>query len=148
MSEPVPVAMAILYQGDRFLMQLRDDFPHIVYPGVWGFFGGHVEPSENPTEAVLRELQEEIGYTASQIQLFECHLENGIKRHIFYGPLTVGLETLVQTEGQDMGWVTADDIRRGDCYSSVLQAARPLGTPHRQVLLRFLEQVAPQLAKS
>lgn len=50
----VPVALAILYQGDRVLMQLRDDYPHILYPGHWGLFGGHLEPEEVPLEGVRR----------------------------------------------------------------------------------------------
>ena len=47
------VAMAIIYQNNKYLMQLRDDIPSIVYPGVWAFFGGHLEPGESP-EAGLR----------------------------------------------------------------------------------------------
>ena len=34
----IEVTAAILHQDGQFLLQLRDDFPHIVYPGVWGFF--------------------------------------------------------------------------------------------------------------
>ena len=33
------VAMAIIYQDNKYLMQLRDDIPSIVYPGVWAFLG-------------------------------------------------------------------------------------------------------------
>ncbi len=50
------VTMAILYQEGQFLMQLRDDFPHIIYPGVWGFFGGHIEIGENADIGIRREL--------------------------------------------------------------------------------------------
>ncbi|MEB3314276.1 MAG: NUDIX domain-containing protein, partial [Cyanobacteriota bacterium] len=38
------VAVAILYQSNQVLLQLRDDHPGIIYPGQWGFFGGHLEP--------------------------------------------------------------------------------------------------------
>ena len=53
------VAIAILYQGDRFLLQLRDDIPTIAWPGHWAFFGGHLEPGESADVAVQRELMEE-----------------------------------------------------------------------------------------
>jgi mutator protein MutT len=33
------------------------------YPGVWDVFGGHVEPHETPAQALVRELQEELGIT-------------------------------------------------------------------------------------
>lgn len=145
MSEPVSVAIAILYQGDRYLMQLRDDKPNIVYPGVWTFFGGHMEPEEDPEVAVLRELEEEIGYTAPHVTLFECRIEAGIKRHVFYAPLTVGLEELTLMEGWDFGLWTAEDVRRGDRYSPIAQQTRPIGKPHQKILLSFITNIAPQL---
>ncbi|HEY9639014.1 MAG TPA: NUDIX domain-containing protein, partial [Coleofasciculaceae cyanobacterium] len=49
------VAIAILYQNNRFLMQLRDENPEIAYPGCWAFFGGHIEPEEPPDIAIRRE---------------------------------------------------------------------------------------------
>lgn len=36
-SEMPKVALAILHQDGKFLMQLRDDNPDILYPGHWGF---------------------------------------------------------------------------------------------------------------
>lgn len=57
------VAIAILYRDNKFLMQLRDNIPTIVYPGYWAFFGGHIEPGETPEVAVRREVLEEINYT-------------------------------------------------------------------------------------
>ncbi len=69
----VRVAIAILYQDDKFLMQLRDDIPNIVYPGHWGLFGGHLESGETPDSAVKRELLEEIGYTPPNLLEFGCY---------------------------------------------------------------------------
>jgi len=60
------VALAILEQDGRFLMQLRDDIPTILYPGVWGLFGGHLEAGESPEIGLKRELKEEINYEARQ----------------------------------------------------------------------------------
>jgi 8-oxo-dGTP diphosphatase len=34
-------------------------------PGVWNFFGGHVDPGETPRQALLRELSEEAGIERS-----------------------------------------------------------------------------------
>lgn len=52
--------LAVLLVGDRYLLQLRDDKPEIDHPGVWGLFGGRVEPSETPAAALLREVGEEL----------------------------------------------------------------------------------------
>ena len=148
MPDLTSVAIAILYQGDRYLMQLRDNNPEIIYPGVWAFFGGHIEPGEDPEVAVVRELQEEIGYTAPHVTPFESRIEAGIQRHVFYAPLTVGLEDLHLAEGWDLGLVTVDDIRRGDRYSEVAGQIRPLGQPHQQMLLRFIDRIVPQLGNA
>lgn len=145
MPELTKVAIAILYHGDRYLMQLRDNNPKIIYPGVWAFFGGHIESGEDPEVAIVRELQEEIGYTAPHVTLFESCIEAEILRHVFYAPLTVEIEELQLMEGWDLGLLTVDDIRRGDRYSAIAGQTCPLGQPHQQILLKFIDQVAPQL---
>lgn len=114
---PIHVALAILYREGKFLMQLRDDIPGIVYPGVWGLFGGHVEPGETPEMAVKRELIEEIGYEISEVSAFGWYSETNVIRHVFYAPLTVDLDQLVLNEGWDMGLITPEQIRYSQAYS-------------------------------
>lgn len=133
------VAIAILYQSDRFLLQLRDDIPTIAWPGHWAFFGGHLEPGEDPDTAVYRELEEEIGYTAPHLTLFERVEDETVVRHVYHGPLVVPVEQLVLTEGLDLALWSVDDIRRGKRFSTRAHGERPLGPPHRQILLSFLE---------
>jgi len=133
------VAIAILHQGDRFLMQLRDDIPGILYPGHWAMFGGHIEPGEDPDTAVHRELLEEIGYAPPQLTLFRCYEDEKVIRHVYHSPLTVALSDLVLNEGWDMDWFTLSDIHRGDRYSQQAEAVRPLGSPHQRILLEFID---------
>jgi 8-oxo-dGTP pyrophosphatase MutT (NUDIX family) len=140
-SKPAEVAIAILYRQDQFLMQLRDNIPTIIYPGYWAFFGGHLDPGETPEEAVKRELLEEIGYTPPLISPFRCYSDSEVIRHVFHAPLTVELNQLVLTEGWDMGLLTPEHIKTGSCYSEKAGQERPLGRPHQQILLDFLEQI-------
>ena len=135
------VAIAILYQGDQFLMQLRDNNPGIIYPGCWAFFGGHLDPGETPEIAIRRELLEEIGYEPDQVFPFNSYQEDSqVLRHVFHAPLTVGIEKLVLNEGWDLGLISIEDIRRGDRYSHQAGQIRPLGKPHQKILLEFIEQ--------
>lgn len=135
---PVEVALAILYQEDKFLMQLRDDIPGIAYPGVWGFFGGHLERGESPRVALQRELKEEIGYDAPQLTEFYQDRETHVIRYIFSGCLTVSLDQLTLNEGWDMGLVTPAEVKAGKCYSNQAGMVRLLGRPHQRILLDFM----------
>jgi 8-oxo-dGTP diphosphatase len=134
------VAVAILYQNNRFLMQLRDNIPNIVYPGFWTFFGGHVEPGETPEVAVKREIFEEISYEMPFAEFFETQETSQSIRHVFHAPLTVKLEDLVLNEGWDMGLWTIEEIRQGERYSKNANQVRPMGPPHQQILLKFINQ--------
>jgi len=133
------VAIAILYQGDQFLLQLRDDIPTIAWPGHWAFFGGHLDPGESPDDAVYRELREEIGYDAPQLDLFERVEDGTVVRHVYHGPLVVPVASLVLSEGLDLGLWSVADIHQGQRYSARAQEERPMGPPHQQILLSFLE---------
>jgi 8-oxo-dGTP pyrophosphatase MutT (NUDIX family) len=134
-------AIAILYQNHQFLLQLRDDNPHIRYPGHWAFFGGHLEPGEHPDSAMWRELQEEIEYEPPCITHFRSYSVEGtsIIRHVFYAPFTVELTSLVQHEGMDRRLATIDNIHQGWLYSEKINETRPIAAPHRQILLDFLQ---------
>jgi 8-oxo-dGTP diphosphatase len=142
MSRP-EVAIAILHQADQFLLQLRDPIPTIVYPGHWGFFGGHLEAGESAEIAVQRELLEEIGYSPPHLNHFRSYADPLVIRHVFQGELTVGLDELTLLEGWDMGWFSRDDILRGDRYSAKAAQVCPLGQPHQRILLDFLESGQP-----
>lgn len=48
------VEMFIVHRG-RVLLRLHDKY------GLWLSVGGHIEPGEDPTEAALREVREEVG---------------------------------------------------------------------------------------
>ena len=138
-NQSVEVAIAILYRSGKFLMQLRDNIPGILYPGYWAFFGGHIEPRETPEEAVKREVFEEIGYILPEVSKFRCYQDDRVMRHVFHAPLTVELNQLVLTEGWDLGLLTPEQIRSGSCYSQKAEQVRPLGAIHQKILLEFIE---------
>lgn len=63
---PVPAVHVIVHDGDRVLL-LDEPIPQ--HEDVWSLPGGHVEPDEEPTEAVVRELEEETGLRADPADL-------------------------------------------------------------------------------
>ncbi len=136
---PVEVAIAILPRDGKFLMQLRDNIPTILYPGLWGFFGGHMEPGETPEIAVRREIMEEIGYHIADPKTFGCYSDDRVIRHVFYAPLTVDIDELVLNEGWDLGLLTPAQIEAGVAYSSIAKQERPIGPIHQQIMIDFIE---------
>lgn len=134
----ISVAMAILYQNQHFLMQLRDDKPgQIIYSGKWGLFGGHLESAELPKAGVIREIQEEINYDLKEPDFFRCYEDSKVNRYIFYAPLKIDIKSLELNEGQDLALVPLSDIRLGYHYSDKIAEKRYLGAIHQQILLDF-----------
>lgn len=101
-------AAVVMDERGRVLLQHRTaDAP--TWPGHWGLFGGGIEVGENPKQAVVRELQEEIGLDAS------CGVYAGVIResrehivYVFYveaglSRKEVELLRAAQTEGQGLG---------------------------------------------
>jgi len=113
------VALAILEQDGRFLMQLRDDIPTIL--------------------GLKRELKEEINYEAPSLRYFRSYNDDNLSRYLYHVPLTLELKKLVQTEGQDLALLPQAAIRQGEYYSEKINQTRSLGKIHRQILLDFLE---------
>lgn len=136
---PVEVAIAILPYEGKFLMQLRDNISTILYPGLWGLFGGHIEAGETPEIALRREILEEIGYQIEDPQKFGCYNDDRIIRHVFYAPLTVSLDKLVLGEGWDFGFISPAQIEAGSAYSSIAGEERLLGAVHQQITIDFME---------
>jgi 8-oxo-dGTP diphosphatase len=43
------------------------------YPNVWDIFGGHLEPGEEPEQALVRELEEELGIVPASWSALATH---------------------------------------------------------------------------
>ena len=135
----INVAIAIIYQEGKFLMQLRDNIATILYPGIWGLFGGHIEPGETPEAGVKREIGEEINYLVEKPLFFGYYRDSKIVRHVFHFPLLVEINELNLLEGWDFGLVNTADINQGCCYSQQAKEKRAIGKIHRQIILDFID---------
>jgi 8-oxo-dGTP diphosphatase len=100
------VSIIALYNtdGEVLLQHRTDDAPTL--PNYWAFFGGGIEQSETPEEAVIRECKEELGYQLTRPRLLTVrefsHEAEDLKVYVFVeqydgSKLTLG-------EGQAMGW--------------------------------------------
>lgn len=79
---------AVIVEGQKILLGRRSA-ERAFYPDVWDVFGGHVEPQESCEQALLRELDEELGITPTAWAHIETLSEpdpeqHGEGRYIFY----------------------------------------------------------------
>lgn len=108
---------AILAQGQKFLLQHREDRLEISYPGWWSLFGGAREGLETAEQALRREIREELALELPNCRLimtcwYDLAFEQRLTRKAFFG---IELEDahvkdLVLNEGQGMAWFDIHEI--------------------------------------
>jgi len=122
------VVVILPYVGDRVLMQLRDIKHGIDCPGCWGFFGGSIDPGENPETAARRELFEEISYQAATIRkLSTDHIPSlgNVISHSYYCALAVPTAELALREGLDLDLFSLEEVKGKRLYSKRLKELFP-----------------------
>lgn len=60
----------IAVEGRGYLLQLRDRYEGIWYPGYWGLFGGTAKRGESAETALRRELAEELSLADAEMRYF------------------------------------------------------------------------------
>lgn len=64
------VAALIVTPEGGYVLQQREDRPDVDFPGIWGLFGGTIEPGEPPQVALERELDEELALHSKLVRPF------------------------------------------------------------------------------
>ena len=135
------VALAMLERDGRWLLQLRDDIDSIIYPGHWGLFGGHLDPGETASDAVHRELQEEISWSPNvPLEPWFSDDSGNREAHVFRGTLNVHLNQLHLREGQEMKLVSLSELVHESIWSERQQELRPFAPRLSIVIDRLLHE--------
>lgn len=108
---------AIILENDagEILLYLRDNKPGLPFPHHWDLFGGHVEAGETPEEALVREVQEELGLNLTDYQFFRRYdcLEgdaNPNVKFVYSGKINLPLDELVLYEGERLNYFRRDQL--------------------------------------
>jgi len=107
------VALALIEPSGRVLLQRQ--LPGKPHAGAWEFPGGKVEVGENPRDALVREIAEELGLTLDRADLCPGPFsEEAADRHIVLFLYTahrwVGIPQSL--EGQEWGWFSPQAARK------------------------------------
>lgn len=125
------VSVLILYTltGHILLQHRTDDALRL--PGYWAFFGGGIEQGENPTEALKREIREELSYLVQNPEFFlaqkvrDEEIDYDNRKYVFVEEYQG--QSLQLGEGQAMGWFLPDEthaLKMADHDRFVVQQVR------------------------
>jgi 8-oxo-dGTP diphosphatase len=102
--------VAVLRRGDRLLVIKRA--PGVILPGYWTPPSGRIEPGETHEQALVREVEEELGVKVTPVaKVWECPTDDGeFLLHWWTAELGSDELRLDPTEVADARWVTGDEF--------------------------------------
>ena len=105
------VVAAVIERDDRFLLTLRPDGAHLA--GHWEFPGGKALPTETHSEALRRELHEELDIVCNVgeciYSVTHAYPDQTIALHFYRCRFEGEPKPML---GQDMQWVRRNDLER------------------------------------
>jgi ADP-ribose pyrophosphatase YjhB (NUDIX family) len=113
MTEIVKALLIPINLKKEILIQDRENYK----PPRWGYWGGSLEGSERPIEAVIRESKEELGLKLLPeklefIGVFTDKSPKGIevKRHVFIYKTDMPVDRFNVQEGKDAKWMSCEEV--------------------------------------
>ena len=93
----------------RFLLGYRSAY--VNEPHTWGLFGGAIDANEDPKEAAMRELEEEIKFQG-RIKLLNLDVfqKQNFKFHNFLGIVQHEFDAVLDWENEDAQWFELNEF--------------------------------------
>lgn len=111
---PVIVVAGVLFEGGRVLLTQRKKGAHL--EGLWELPGGKIDPDEDPRDALVRELREELGIEVTVGAPIEVtshrYPEKRVLLLFFEVTRAPGSPEPTALDVADMVWATRGDLER------------------------------------
>ena len=126
----ITVAAAIIRKGDYILLTRRRPDAHL--PNLWEFPGGKIEPGESLSDALRRELLEELGVHAEVHD--ECYATihhyptKSVDLHFFNCTIVDGEPIAIEVA--EFRWVKPEDLRSYEFPKADIELVERLARPH------------------
>lgn len=99
----------ILVNGDRYLMQHRDENAPL-NPNCWSLVGGRADEGETAEECVIREVKEEINFDLTKFEKIRTLVDGGLTKTWFLGEIDKEIDELECNEGDEIRYCTKEEI--------------------------------------
>ncbi len=136
------IVAAAFERADQILLTRRA--PDQPEPGYWEFPGGKVEPGETPTEALRREIREELGVEVELGPVVTLASVAGLRMQVYRVTRWQGRFTL--TVHDEMAWVKRSELASYRLHELDVQVAAALNRPSSRRVARFRLKRRPAAA--
>lgn len=106
-----PVGILVMSTNEGKYLLLKRNNKVGEYKSHWAFVGGGVEKGEDPEEATLREVKEEIKYKPDNIKYFGKLFFKNRPIYVYTSIVKNEFEPSLNYENIDYGWFTYDEVK-------------------------------------
>lgn len=131
MTQVLRVVAAIILSADQRQVLLSQRLSGQTHAGQWEFPGGKVNPDETDEQALIRELDEELGLVVNTPRFIRrfCYAYPEKTVELNFWQLTASTKTVVGQEGQQVGWFARDQLIQLPLVEADIGQARSLALP-------------------
>jgi len=121
-------ATGLIARGGRVLLGKRTS--KVRFAGMWDAFGGHLIPCEEPSSALVRELEEELGISALQPRFLGIYEDIDptskelFRHYLFFVTRWNGEPRIANDEHSEIRWFAPDEANRLSLAPSLKDAIR------------------------